>query len=285
MKTVFAKVALAALCATALTAVSQTANAGTVTITGNVLNIGPTPLYGPAVSSDNVVNSPGSPATGSVLLDPTGPNLTASTPWVMQGGVSSNVAGAYTTAFYFTGSESGYNITFSAPGVTPFTEGNQNNNAYAGGPPLTGPLGAYQLLGTSTGSGPGLINFTLTWNGGGPGNTVSNTGTQSLPGDGTANLIFSYLDPSTYASLGLATLTTTPGDWFAFALNDNGGNDDNHDDFVGFAEVTACGEAGCGAPPGFTPIPAALPLFGSVLGGGFVAGVWRKRRKPKLVKA
>ncbi len=138
MKTVFAKVALAALCATALTAVSHPALAATVSITGNMLTIGPNPLYGSAVSSNNVVNSPGAPATGSVLLDTTGPTLTGATPWVMQGGVSANVTGNYAVGWYFTGSESGYNITFSAPGVTPFTEGNQNNSAYAGGPPLTG---------------------------------------------------------------------------------------------------------------------------------------------------
>lgn len=280
MKTVYAKVALAALCATALTAVSHTAHAGTVTITGNTLTSAPTPLYGSATSSNNVVNSPGAPSTGSVLNDPTGPTLTGATPWVMQGGVSANVTGAYAVNWFFTGSESGYNITFTAPGVPAFTEGNQNNSAYAGGPPLTSGGGGYQILGQSTGTGPGLLDFTLSWTGG----SVSNTGTQSLPGNGLANMIFSYLDPSTYPSTGLATLTTTAGDWFAFALNDNGGNDDNHDDFVGFAQVVACGETGC-APPSFTPLPAALPLFGSVIGGGFLAGAWRRRRKSQTVKA
>jgi len=280
MKTVFAKVALAALCATALTAVSHTAHAGTVSITGNTLNVGPNPLYGSASGSNNVINSPGAPATGSVLFDPTGPLLTGATPWVMQGGVSSTVSGNYAVNWFFTGSESGFSITFNAPGVTPFTEGNQNNSAYAGGPPLTN--GSYQILGQSLGSGAGLIDFSLAWNGGGPGNTVSNNGAQTLPGSGTANLIFSYLDPTTFGNTGFATLTSTAGDWFAFALNDNGGPDDNHDDFVVFAQVVACGERGC-APPQFTPLPAALPLFGSILGGGFVAGVWRKRRK--VVKA
>ena len=93
---------------------------------------------------------------------------------------------------------------------------------------------------------------------------------------GAAKVIFSYLDPNTFPSIGLATLTPPAGDWFAFALTDNGGNDDNHDDYVGFAAVVAC-RGNC--ETGFTPLPAALPLFGSVLGGGFVAGVWRRRRK------
>ena len=268
MRTVFAKVALAALCATALTAVSHSAFAGTVTLTGTALTSGPTPLYGSATNENNVVNSPGAPATGSALNDPTGPTLTGSTPWLQQGQVSANVgANPYFVNWYFTGAESGYNITLTAPSVN-FTEGNQNNSAYAGGPALTN--GSYQFLGTSAYASGNPLAFTLSWSGG----SVTNAGTQAAPGLGLANLIFSYVDLSTFANNGLLNLTTTGGDWFAFALNDNGGNDDNHDDFVGFAQITSRPGG-----PGLTPIPAALPLFGSVIGGGFAFGQWRRRRK------
>ena len=61
---------------------------------------------------------------------------------------------------------------------------------------------------------------------------------QAAPGAVSANLIFSYLDISPLSSGGsYMNLTTTPSDWFAFALNDSGGGDDNHDDFVGFANI------------------------------------------------
>lgn len=272
MRTVFARVALAALCATALTAVSHSAIAGTVTITGSPLSTAPTPLYGNATSVNNVVNSPGAPPTGSILNDPTGPTLTGSTPWVQQGQVSANVgANPYFVNWYFTGSESGYAITLTAPNGVNFTEGNQNNSAYAGGPPLTN--GSYQQLGTSSYAAGDPLSFQLTW-AAGPNGSVDNSHLQSAPGISQANLIFSYVDISTYASTGLLNLTTTAGDWFAFALNDSGGSDDNHDDFVGFAQITTTNGG-----PGLTPIPAALPLFGSVIGGGLAFGKWRRRRK------
>jgi hypothetical protein len=214
------------------------------------------------------VNSPGAPATGSILNDPTGPTLTASTPWLQQGQVSANVGNVpYFVNWYFAGSESGYAITLTADGVN-FTEGNQNNSAYAGGPALT--PGPYQFLGTSAFGAGDAVAFTLSWSGG----TVNNNGAQAAPGLGNANLIFSYLDPSTLANSPYANLVTSPGDWFAFALNDNGGNDDNHDDFVGFANISLTRGG-----PSITPIPAALPLFGTVIGGGFAFGTWRRRRK------
>jgi hypothetical protein len=271
MKTAFAKVAVAALCATALTAVSHSAQAGTVTLTGTTLASGPNPLYGSATSSNNVINSPSAPSTGSILYDGSGPTLTTSTPWLQNGQVSASAGAtnAYQVNWYFAGSESGYTITLNAPSVS-FPEGNQNNSAYAGGPALTG--GSYQFLGSSVYSAGQALSFTLSWAGG----SVNNSGTQATPGKGTANLIFSYLDISTVPGTGLADLTTSPGDWFVFALNDNGGDDDNHDDFVGFAQITSVGNG-----PGLTPIPAALPLFGSVLGGGIFVGKWRKRRKPQ----
>jgi hypothetical protein len=61
-----------------------------------------------------------------------------------------------------------------------------------------------------------------------------------------------------------------------FGFNDNGAGDDNHDDFVGILSLTP-GKL----QPGNTPIPGALPLFGSVLGGGFLFRKLRKRRQAK----
>jgi hypothetical protein len=271
MKTVFAKVALVALCATALTAVSHSAYANTVTITGTKLTTGPTPLYGSQSTSNNVVNSPSAPATGSILNDPTGPNLTSNTPWIQNGQVSANVGNSvYYVSWFFTGSESGYGIKFTAPNGVNFTEGNQNNSAYAGGPALTN--GSYQFLGQSTYAANSALTFSLSW----ASTSVDNSHVQATPGNGLANLLFSYLDPTTLQNTQYADLTKNPSDWFAFALNDNGGGDDNHDDFVGFAHIsTTPGETGV------TPIPAALPLFGTVLGAGLALGRLRKRRKQK----
>jgi len=73
---------------------------------------------------------------------------------------------------------------------------------------------------------------------------------------------------------------TKSDDWFVFALNDSGGPDDNHDDYVGFAHVTFV------PPDQFpTPIPGALPLFASAIGGGFAFSKWRKRRKAQAQAA
>jgi len=276
MKSVVIKVAQIALCATALAVVGNSAQAQDVTISGTNLNVAPNPLYGSAVSSNNVVNSASDPSTGSALFDPTGPLLNAATtPWRQGGGVSTSLT-SYNVSWFYAGSESGDTITLTAPSssgpAVTFTEHDQNNNV--GGAAIPG---GFQFLGTTTGSGAGLINFTLNWPDNTPTGSAINSGTQAKPGAGVANLIFSYATPITNQN-GSTTwdLTTTPTDWFVFALNDNGGGDDNHDDFVGFALVSSGPPNGPGIP---TPIPAALPLFGSVLGGGFLFRNLRNRRK------
>ena len=103
------------------------------------------------------------------------------------------------------------------------------------------------------------------------GGSISN-GSNVPAGTATANFI------SSYASLisGNLVLQLAPSDWVVVGFNDNGGNDDNHDDFIMAAQIVDAGNA-----PGLTPIPAALPLFGSVLGGGFLFGRFRKRRQAK----
>jgi hypothetical protein len=68
-------------------------------------------------------------------------------------------------------------------------------------------------------------------------------------------------------------LTDRPTQFVVFGFNDNGFGDDNHDDFVGVMALVPGGLAGD------TPIPGALPLFGSVLGGGLLFRRLRKRNK------
>jgi hypothetical protein len=266
-------IAFVAFCATTLTltVIGPNAHAASVTLVGSSLTLGPGPLYGSGSEQNNVVNSPGAPATGSILFDPTGPTLTAGTPWVQNGQVYAFGCGTCQTVvqWFFTGSESGFGITFHVPGVADFTEGNQNNSAYGGGPPLAG--GKVQFIGTTVvhnASGPFAIPFSLTW----PTGLVDNSSAQPTPGSGLPNIIFSYVDLTTFESTGLLALTKTVTDGFVFALNDNGGPDDDHDDFVGFAIVSIAVE-----DPASTPIPGALPLFGSVLVGGFLLRKWRRR--------
>ena len=55
--------------------------------------------------------------------------------------------------------------------------------------------------------------------------------------------------------------------------------DDNHDDFMGIAQVIA------GNNEGTTPLPGTLPLLGSVLGGGLLFRRFRKRGKSQTVAA
>lgn len=266
------KFAVVALCATALTAIGHNAQAGTLDLLGGgVLSAtSPNPLYGTAPPDNNVINSPGVTSTPSGLFDPTNPAVPANTPWI-QGTSATTTLPSYFVSWFFAGSESGYEVTFNAGPVTN-TELNQNNNCIGCGasPQLAGPV----FLGTTAGNTT-TIPFSLTWAQGG----ISN-GNTTVPGTSVASLIFSYINPQ-FNSDGFFTgqwnLTTTPTAWFAFGLNDNGGGDDNHDDYVGFALVSENAPGG----PGITPIPAALPLFGSVLGGGFLFGRLRKRRQAK----
>ena len=142
MATGLKQLALGALCSSVLIAITGVAQAATVSLSGSPLSAAstPNPLYGASSSENNVVNAPGTvPATGSLLYDPTAtPNgafNSATTPWLQQGQVSANTGGlAYYVNWYFTGAESGYDISFKAtsdlPDVT-FTESNQNNSATA----------------------------------------------------------------------------------------------------------------------------------------------------------
>ena len=148
-----------------------------------------------------------------------------------------------------------------------FSENNANNNCGlacgSGASPQTGQVN----LGTST------LAFTLTDTRAGSGATVTNgVGTNPAPAMGGANMIFSY---ATFNAItGVYTLTATQTDFVVFGFNDDGANDDNHDDFVGVLTLIVTGQQ---SNP--TPIPGALPLFGSVLGGGLLFRRLRNRAK------
>jgi hypothetical protein len=86
---------------------------------------------------------------------------------------------------------------------------------------------------------------------------------------GASSLFFSYATLSS----GIYTLTSSVTNIVVFGFNDNGAPDDNHDDFVGIATLLPGGND---LP---TPLPAALPLFGSVLGGGLLFRRLRNRRQ------
>jgi hypothetical protein len=99
--------------------------------------------------------------------------------------------------------------------------------------------------------------------------TVTNGSLNPAPANFFASLIFSYATPTG----GSFVLTNTPTQFVVFGFNDNGFGDDNHDDFVGIMALTP------NRLENSTPIPGALPLFGSVLGGGLLFRRLRKRNK------
>jgi hypothetical protein len=232
------------------------AGANTLDFGGAPLLAGSVPFYGSASYENNVINSPGSPSTGSVLFDPTGPNVGSNTPWVMGGALTTTLS-QYSVSWFYAGSESGYNITFSAPGLAggtgPYTESDSNNNCVGcGAHGVISPV----FMGTTQNS----LAFLLSWTGGSVSSQTS-----------SANLIYSYLQPDNAETS--FTLTTDPTNWFAFGLNDSGSSDSDYDDFVGFAEIMSSPAQG----PGETPLPGSLPLLATGLSVG--ALLFRRRRQ------
>ena len=268
-------IALLGLCAIALTVSGNAVTAATFEIVGGApLSAGPTPFYGTALPQNNVVNSPGASPTGAAVVDPTGPNLTPDTPWVQGGQLVVHTGSSSFTgiSWFFLGSESGFQVTFHSPALADFTEGNQNNSAYSGSPPLT-----VGFLGSKLNVGSGPIQFSLTW----ATSSVDNSALQPNPGSGVPHLIFSY---ATFVEPDLLMLTKSVSDIIIFALND-GGADNDHDDFIGAAIVTERADCECALQQATTPIPGALPLFGSVLGGGLLLHRWRKRRSARASRS
>jgi hypothetical protein len=253
MKKLASRSAVAALAALAIPA--GTAAAATIEITGNTYS--GFPGYGNSLNVNNVVNAPGSGLTASF-----GPN-----PWKYGGSVLSEVA-YYEVDWYFNGAESGNTNKFFSAGIS-FAEANQNNNYNPGND------GGWQSLGTTSGSGLGApIPFQVTDTNFATGNTIVD-GTNHVPGPNVASMIYSYAKPKFNRKGELVgwKLTTTETDWFVFAFDDPGSKNDDHDDFVGVARVREVA-----GPPSPVPLPGALPLMGTVVGGGFLLRRWRSYR-------
>jgi hypothetical protein len=271
------KLALIALCSTALIAIGHSnAHASVVGFTGpNYLWSGSGNLYGTNIAQNNVVN-----AAGSGLYDDTNPASGTSSQYWHTGFVTTGAL-TYSITWYYAGSESGDVVEFNSGGdvhaITNYQETNLNNNHSgnsSGFVNLTATLTS-QTSGQAThytygGIGPGYIPFSLY--------DMNTLHLANNDGSGTGgSFIFSYVTQRADGSGW--DLTATASDWFAFGFNDQGSSDDNHDDYMGVAHLVAltCPTGGCGQST--VPLPAALPLFGSVLGGGVLFDRIRRRRR------
>jgi len=271
---VIRKYALAALCGAAMFGVGQGAQAAsTWTIIGGAAPSG-TANYDTDPSHNNVISSP---LAGNFVNDP----LLGAT--ILQAAqLGTTTTGAYNVSWIYVGSESANVIQFVAPGVAPanagllpplvpsvgYAESNANNQCVGCGynPLLNqpGPLAMGSSLNLAANSNPVFAFIDQ------DGSNVANGGN---PGDNV--LLPNFL--ISYASLiaGKLVLQAAPSDWVVFGFNDTGSKDDNHDDFIVAARITDAGrEDG-------VPIPGALPLFASVLGGGYLFRRLRNRRQAK----
>jgi hypothetical protein len=240
--------------------------AATVGITGKPYS----PQYGSAQEKNNVIG-----------FDPSGffdapPSYQK--PW-RAGGFVYSTLDEYAVDWYFSGAESGDAIGFHAESLDSmdvnFTEHDEVNLYKSNG--LTWKsFGTDGLLGTTTGSGDGdpatkdRIDFVLTdtTRGGGVTNGVNNSKPSAW--NNNPSLIFAFVDPTVDGGVLKGwTFSLDASDWFVFAFDDPGSKDNDHDDYIGVAHVYALRPV---------PVPAALPLMGSLLGGGYLLRKWRKSR-------
>jgi hypothetical protein len=189
----------------------------------------------------------------------------------------------YTIQWTYIGSEASNQNVFSisaagatvaANGAVPFSADNRNNSCCGGINPLpTANTGATAYNnGAATVSTPG---FTVTDNTTGASTTNNGASTNPIPNSGSANLIFAYLTPGTHGFQW--DITTTQTNEIVFGFNDNGSGDDDHDDFMGLAAILGGSSCECDVSP--TPIPGALALFGTAMGGTIGLLRWRRKRK------
>jgi hypothetical protein len=294
------------------------AQAITLTFGGGTVTSPPFPGYGQNVWQNNVVTTTsshvsdytnGSTYVGTLGIPPAAVNPAVAT----VGGV--DALHGYKADWYFIGAESGYDVTLNvpgmtAPGLTSFTEHNQNNQCYSCGG-LHGSLIGPQYLGTSTySSSDTVLDFSLNAKYGatdkgtlanGPSNPAP--GQPPVNGNMNASLVFSYAklkvlngviqDPTAtnevitdgtsntasskkWKLISSSEYDSLGGIWFLFAFNDTGGPDDNHDDFVGMVRLYDYL-----LPPHINtnvPIPGAFLLMGTVLAGASGIGALRRGR-------
>ena len=261
---VIRKCALAALCGAAMFGVVQSAQAATWNIVGGGAPTSAA-VYNTDPKENNVVNSP---LSGNSVIDPS-----AGATILQAAQLQANFVGAYNVQWTYVGSESANVIDFAAPGVplanggvVGYAETNANNQCVGCGyiPLQPGPL----PMGTSLNQTSLLAAFLFRDQSDGS-NVVNGTN----PGDnaGKPNFLISY---ATLVGTNLV-LSLGPSDWVVIGFNDTGSSDDNHDDFTVAAHIL---DAGNENP---TPIPGALPLFASVLGGGYLFRRLRNRRQAK----
>jgi hypothetical protein len=174
----------------------------------------------------------------------------------------------YSVNWTYVGSESGDIIQFSAPGGATTTNDDDRNNNCATCSAGPGRNVSTVPMGSTAYNNGDIPVFTVTDTNQIAG-SVTNGSLNPAPANFFASLIFSYanLDGGNFV------LTDRPTQFVVFGFNDNGFGDDNHDDFVGVMSLVP------GQLENSTPIPGALPLFGSVLGGGLLFRRLRKRNK------
>ena len=262
---VIRKYVLAALCGAAIVGIGQTAQAATWDITGGVINFAP-PNYGIAPNQNNVLNQ-GVLGNAHVFDELNGTSIYAGSQ------LQTTFITAYDVTWTYLGSESDNTLRFTGPGVAGFDETNANNNCLIGC--AAGGQGGPVVMGSATNQTAVQPVFDFTDQNDG---SHANNGLNPLPpgiGDpqpGDPNFLMSYAEFRNGA-FGLGWyLTLSVTDYVVIGLNDSGFADDNHDDYtmVGFIQESAT-----------TPIPGALPLFASVLGGGFLFRRLRNRRQAK----
>ncbi len=293
------KVVLAALSTTLLVGICTTAQAA---VLFDIVGGGPVPSfnYGTPAGDSNVVNAAGVAPTGSTVFDPgAGPAVGGEAPngpaWVGSTASSTAVLSVsgltagqgYTVGWTYIGNEAvntnNFNVV-NSPTATIANNGvpaggqngdNRNNNCCNSVNPAPVIFIGSTLYnnGTNTISTPGFKLTDLTSGGSVTNNGVA--GSNPAPNGGASNLIFAYLTPDNGAHAGIQwDLTTTPTNTVIFGFNDNGSGDDNHDDWVGIAQILP------GGLQNTTPIPGALPLFGGGFAGLF--GLLRWRRKGRI---
>ena len=269
---VIRKYALAALCGAAIVGFGQTAQAATWDIVGGVAPTG-VAVYSTVPGDNNVLNNP-SGAAG--VYDTINVPLNTSIFAAAQLQANFTAGNTYTVNWVYVGSESDNTIRFFADGVAAlgFPEDNANNQCI--GCNTFSVQSGQVLMGTSTGQTAlqpafSFIDFS----------DFSNVSNGTNPGDNETppqpNFLISYAvflnagDPGATFGAGLY-LTTSVTDIVVFGLNDTGFADDNHDDFIVAAFISEQSPV---------PIPGALPLFASVLGGGYLFRRLRNRRQAK----
>jgi hypothetical protein len=170
------------------------------------------------------------------------------------GGALSTTANSVTLTYYDLGSESGWTTQL-------VTQNLSDNDDFDVGSGVNLPLPG-ELIGSELQVNAGLVKLDFNCVAGQcgtpkPVGLVSNQGL--FPPTNGASIAFAYLDPASFQIVAQAT------DVVLFLLDDGGaGPDDNHDDYAGIVVAT--------------PVPAALPLFLTALGGAGLLGRRRQRR-------